>query len=124
MKRKTSTPSSITKPQKIMVVLHEDDVAPRFDLALGLFIAEFAPDGSKIMEKTLVLPHPSAEDLCRLILTEKITVLICGGIEQEYYDYLTWKDVRVVDSVIGDYQWAIRRCLETHLQSGDIQRPA
>jgi hypothetical protein len=107
---------------KILVVLHEDHVAPRFDLTLGLFIAEVSPLGGVVREKTLVLPQSSAEDLCRLILTEKITVLICGGIEQEYYDYLNWKQVQVVDSVIGEYQWALDRWLQNLLQPGDIQR--
>ncbi|SDB40666.1 hypothetical protein SAMN05660653_01956 [Desulfonatronum thiosulfatophilum] len=114
------TPSS---SGKILIVLHEDDVAPRFDLALGLFLAEVSADGAISNERTLVLPQSSAENLCRLLLTEKITVMICGGIEQEYYDYLTWKHIKIIDSVIGDYHWALRRFADSRLSSGDIQRP-
>ncbi len=114
-------PKQLAPPGKILIVLHEDDVAPRFDLALGLFIAEVDAHGATIQERTLVLPQSSAEALCRLILTEKITVLICGGIEQEYYDYLIWKHVHVLDSVIGEYQWALHRWRKGLLQTGDIQ---
>lgn len=116
------THAAASPPGKILIVLHGDDVAPRFDLALGLFMAEVAADGRVLQEKTLVLPQASAEDLCRLILAEQITTLVCGGIEQEYYEYLTWKHVQVFDSVIGDYQWALDRYCRSQLHSGDIQR--
>jgi hypothetical protein len=111
-----------TAATRILIVLYEDDVAPRFDLAMGLLIAEVSPKGEILDEKTLVLPQASAEDLCRLILTERISTLICGGIEQEYYDYLTWKQVQVVDSVIGPYQWALHKWIEHGLKPGDIHR--
>lgn len=109
------------RASKVLIVLHEDNVAPRFDLALGLYIGELNPDNSIALEKTLVLPHSSAEDLCRLILTEKVDTLICGGIEQQYYDYLNWKQITVIDSVIGDYQWALQRLRDRLLMPGDIQ---
>jgi predicted Fe-Mo cluster-binding NifX family protein len=109
--------------RRILIVLYEDDVAPRFDLAMGVFIAETTGQGEIIDRKTLVLPQASAEDLCRLILTEQISTLICGGIEQEYYDYLTWKHIRVVDSVIGPFEWALERLLNGSLKFGDICPP-
>ncbi|HDQ39647.1 MAG TPA: dinitrogenase iron-molybdenum cofactor biosynthesis protein [Desulfonatronum sp.] len=109
--------------EKILVVLHEDDVAPRFDLAMGVYVALISNDGRVLEDKTLVMPKASAEDLCRLILTERITTLICGGIEQEYFDYLAWKQIRVIDSVIGNYEWAVQRLLGDRLRPGDIHRP-
>ncbi len=108
-------------PQKILIVLHEDDVAPRFDLALGVYIATIATGGQVLEEKTLVMPQASAEDLCRLILTERVNVVVCGGIEQEYYDYLAWKHIPVLDSVIGTAEWAMHRHIQGRLQAGDIQ---
>lgn len=107
--------------QKILIVLHEDDVAPRFDLALGVSIATIATGGQVLEEKTLVMPQASAEDLCRLILTERVDVVVCGGIEQEYYDYLAWKHIMVLDSVIGAKEWAMRRHIQGRLHAGDIQ---
>jgi hypothetical protein len=112
-----------TMPPKILIVLHEDDVAPRFDLAMGVYVAQLTPEGQVLDDKTLVMPRASAEDLCRLILTERISAVICGGIEQEYFDYLTWKQIRVIDSVIGNHEWALGRLLQDRLQPGDIQRP-
>jgi hypothetical protein len=49
----------------------------------------------------MVLPQASAEKLCHMIITEDIQAVICGGIEEEYYDYLCWKRIDVMDSVIG-----------------------
>jgi hypothetical protein len=47
-------------------------------------------------------------------------VVICGGIEEEYYQYLTWKRVKVLDSVIGDSGEALERLAAGRLQAGDI----
>jgi hypothetical protein len=47
---------------------------------------------------------------------------VCGGIEDEYYQYLKWKNVKVLDSVIGSYNDVIKRLESGTLQSGDIIR--
>jgi predicted Fe-Mo cluster-binding NifX family protein len=102
------------------VTLLENDVAPRFDLATEVFISAIGRDRSTAAGKTLVLAHPSAEDLCQLILDEHIEVVICGGIEREFYDYLTWKEVAVVDSVSGPWERALDAYRQGTLRPGDI----
>jgi hypothetical protein len=102
------------------VTLHENDVAPRFDLATEVFISVVGQDRSTAEGKTLVLGHPSAEELCQLILDEHIEVVICGGIEGEFYDYLTWKEVAVVDSVTGPWERALDAYRHGTLRPGDI----
>ncbi len=92
--------------RKVCVPLYGDEIAPRFDLAtevwFGMFLQEEDDQESRLeAERTVILPRPSAEDLCRLLLEEGVSLLVCGGIEQEYFDYLRWKRVEVVDSVIG-----------------------
>jgi hypothetical protein len=81
-----------------------------------------ADNGRLIEEKTVVLPRASAEQLCHLVLVEKIQSVICGGIEDEYYKYLTWKNVTVFDSVIASYKAAIKRFQSKTLRPGDIIR--
>lgn len=108
------------KPRKVLIALYGNDVAPRFDLATEVLIAVVASDGSLSDEKTVVLPHSSAEQLCHMSLTEEVQVVICGGIEDEYYQYLTWKKVQVLDSVIGPYEPVLARFRKGGLQSGDI----
>ena len=81
-------------PKKLLIALHEDDVAPRFDLTTEVLLVELDQEGKLMEERVLILPQPSSEKLCHLILTEGIDVVICGGIEEEYFDYLTWKRCR------------------------------
>ena len=95
-------------------------MAPRFDLATEVYIFSMADGGRPIEEKTVVLPRASAEQLCHLVLTEKIDTVVCGGIEDEYYQYLKWKHVKVMDSVIGFYETVIDRFCSGTLQAGDI----
>lgn len=106
--------------QRIFIPLHREEVAPRFDLATEVLHAEFSDDGAIVKEKLLILPGPSAERLCHMVMTEHIHTLICGGIDQEVYDYLVWKRIRVIDDVIGPGALMLRRYLKGHLKAGDI----
>jgi predicted Fe-Mo cluster-binding NifX family protein len=108
--------------QKVLITLYGDHVAPRFDLTTEVHIFQMSDNGRLVEEKTVVLPRASAEQLCHLVLVEKIQTVICGGIEDEYYKYLTWKNVTVFDSVIGSCKAAIKRLQSEKLRSGDIIR--
>jgi predicted Fe-Mo cluster-binding NifX family protein len=88
---------------RVLIPLVGDDIAPRFDLAPEALIAEVNSDRNVTVEKSIVLPQASAEALCRLIMTERVDVVICCAIEEEYYQYLTWKKVKVVDSATGNH---------------------
>lgn len=106
--------------KKVLVTLYGNDVAPRFDLATEVLIASVADDGTMREEKTMVLPQASAEKLCHMVLTEEVHAVICGGIEQEYYEYLTWKRVNVIDSVVGFYEAVLQKFGRGTLKAGDI----
>ncbi len=106
--------------KRVLVVLYGNDVAPRFDLATEVLIASVVTDGKVEETKILVLPQASAEKLCHMILTEDVQAVICGGIEDEYYQYLTWKRVKVFDSVAGPYELALEKLGTGALQPGDI----
>lgn len=105
---------------KVLVPVHEDRVAPRFDLAAEVRVATVGPGGRLGGEKLLILPQPSAEQLCHLILSESVTVVICGGIEEEHFDYLTWKKITVIDDVIGPSRWALETFACGRLARGQV----
>ncbi|AGW14662.1 NifB/NifX family molybdenum-iron cluster-binding protein [Megalodesulfovibrio gigas] len=88
---------------RLLIPLLGLEVAPRFDLATEVWIGELdAATPEHITGSTIiVLPQASAEDLCQLILKEAVDVVLCGGIEEEFYDYLQWKRIQVIDSVIA-----------------------
>ncbi|MFC1856792.1 NifB/NifX family molybdenum-iron cluster-binding protein [Thermodesulfobacteriota bacterium] len=110
----------LTMSIKILIPLHENDVAPRFDLATEVLIATGAEKAGSWKKRMMVLPRASADQLCHLVITEGIRIVICGGIEDTYYQYLIWKKIEVIDSVIGSTESALKRFIEGTLKTGDI----
>lgn len=105
---------------KVLVTVSGEEVSNRFDLTSEVVIAECA-DGNIIGKpRTILLGRPSAEELSGLILKENITVVICGAIEENHYRYLTWKNVKVLDSVIGPYREALHMVSGNTLSPGEI----
>ena len=105
---------------KVLITILENEVAPRFDLATEVLLATMDQQGQILEEKTIVLPRASSEDLCYMILAENVAVVVCGGIEDEFYQYLAWKKVRVIDSVIGPWDRVLKELGENRLQAGAI----
>ena len=118
VKRSVNNEKSLTMT-KVLIPLLGDDVAPRFDLAPEALIAVFRPDRGLIEERTIILPEASAEALCHLILTEKVDMVVCCGIEEEYYQYLIWKKLKVIESVMGPYTRVLDRVMMGNISHGD-----
>lgn len=105
---------------KVMICLYGNEVSPRFDLTREVLIAVIDENAVTRDEKEVVLPQASVEMLSHMIMTEGIKIIVCGGIEEEYYQYLKWKNVKVLDSVIGDCQTVLQRLAQGRLKAGDI----
>lgn len=95
-----------------------DGVAPRFDLATEVLIARSRKGRLAGEPRVVLLPGPSADQLCSFVLAKGITCVVCGGIEDAHYQYLTWKKVQVVDRVIGSWKDVLRLLLSRQLRSG------
>ncbi len=106
--------------RKVLLVLDGNDVAPRFDLALELSIVSVDDDGKPVERRDISLARPSAEAFCGTVTSENVQTVICGGIEKEYLQYLGWKNVEVIHSVIGSAKVAISRYRKGALKSGDL----
>lgn len=106
--------------RRIIVPLFGSEVAPRFDLAHEVLTAKVSASNHVFDEKVLVLAEASADRLCHMIISEENTTVICGGIEQEHLDYLVWKQIEVIDNVIGPSDEALRRFANGKLAAGDI----
>jgi len=105
---------------KILFTLQGDMIAPRFDLATEVHIVNLTE--GRVIEPTrsLLLPGPSVDELCGLILRENISILVCGGIENEQYQFLVWKKVKVFDRVIGNIHDSLRLFLTGRLEVGMV----
>ncbi len=104
--------------KKILIPIHGAEVAPRFDLATEVAFISQDPEAGRWSERIVVVPQPSAERLCHMILSEDVKTLVCGAIEEEYYQYLVWKRVTVIDSVMGPWAAAADRLMAGDLASG------
>ncbi len=106
--------------KRILIPLMGDFVAPRFDLAPEALIVTMDDEGRIMEERTLVMSRPSPEALCQLITTERINILVCCGIEDEFYQYLIWKKVQIYDSTIGSYIEVVRRLKDGTLKDNEV----
>ncbi len=108
---------------KALVTLDLDHVAPRFDLAAEVWVGHVEDGGRTRGGKTLVLSAASADELCRLVLTEKVERVVCGAVEDKYFEYLQWKGVTVVDSVVGPLTEVIAALGRGDLAPGAVFEP-
>jgi len=107
--------------EKLLIPVQGDFVAQRFDLATEIIIAEFDKSGHMEGEpKTIIMERASDDELCQMIVDLSITDVICGGIEEQHYNFLIWKKVTVYDSVIGNWQIAMDKAVSGTLQPGEI----
>ncbi len=101
-----------------MIPLHNNEVAPRFDLATDVLLVK-VKSGGEISERIIVLPQASADDLCALATSDGTDAVVCGGIDDEHYQYLRWKGIEVLDDVIGPVKDVLQAYKDGKLSCGD-----
>jgi predicted Fe-Mo cluster-binding NifX family protein len=105
---------------KILITAQGDFVAQRFDLTAEVVIATVEGGEPVGKPRTIIMDRPSPEDLCNMIMEEDIALVICGGIEDRHYQFLTWKKIGVIDFVIGDHQAALKKAIAGDLKPGEL----
>ncbi|WP_028573932.1 NifB/NifX family molybdenum-iron cluster-binding protein [Desulfonatronovibrio hydrogenovorans] len=108
--------------QRVLITVHDHDISPRFDYTLEVLIVEKDGEGQIVDKKNLLLSEPSAEEICNLVQTENVQAVICGGIEADYYQYLTWKKVLVFDNIMGPVSRVLEAWTEGVLKEDTIFR--
>jgi predicted Fe-Mo cluster-binding NifX family protein len=105
---------------KILITAQGDFVAQRFDLTAEVVIATVESGKRGHKPRAIIMDRPSAEGLCNMIMEEHIDLVICGGIEERHYQFLTWKKIRVVDFVIGDHESVLKKAIAGDLKAGEL----
>ncbi len=105
---------------KILITAQGDFVSQRFDLTAEVVIA--VVEGGQLIgnPRTIIMDRPSPEDLSNMIMEENIDLVVCGGIEERYFQFLTWKKIKVIDYVIGDHHTALQKMADGTLRPGDL----
>ncbi|MCP3889585.1 MAG: hypothetical protein GY702_12040 [Desulfobulbaceae bacterium] len=106
--------------RKLLIPIQGDFVAQRFDLAREIIIVTYDKNTIVGAPKTIIMNKASDEELCQMIVEENITDVVCGGIEEPHYNFLIWKKVTVLDSIIGGWQEAIDTMIAGTLKRGMI----
>lgn len=104
----------------VLVTLHRGAVSPRFDHTSEVWLGRVDASGALVRSRNMLLANASVEDLCRIILAENVTTVVCCGIEQQYYDYLAWKRIRVLDGVVGGRDAVVAALVDGTLEAGAI----
>ena len=105
---------------KLLIPIQGDYVAPRFDLAAEVVIARHTNGELTEEVKTIIMEKPSDEELCQMIVEEHVTEVVCGGIEELHYNFLSWKKVKIVDRVIADWETALQKSLKGEIKPADV----
>ncbi len=104
----------------VLVPLLRNEVAPRLDLALEVLVARISDEDEEMSRDVILLDHASADGLCDFVLKNGVSTVIVNGVEEEYYHYLRWKRVEVVDQVMGPVDAVLERWRAGRLAPGDI----
>lgn len=104
-----------------LITLCRDEIAPRFDMTAEALVVPLDPPGTEAGEEFqhLVLAHASNEELCDVITRSGVSVVVCGGIEEDYYHYLRWKRIDVICNVMGRFEDVLRELAAGRLGPGD-----
>ena len=105
---------------RVLIPLWNEDVAPRFDLAQEALVALLGENGEIAEKQIIVLPQASAEGLCDFIIRERVDMVVCCAVDEECYQYLTWKKIKIFESVGGSAADVLERVRDGSLQSGDM----
>ena len=105
---------------KIMITTRGDFVSPRFDLSPEVIIATYYDRQLLEEPRSIIISDVSAEIICDLALQENVATVICGGIEEQHYQFLTWKKITVIDAVVGPYTDVLELAMNNTLEPGSI----
>ncbi len=105
---------------KILITTRGDYVSPRFDQSTEVVIGICYDEQLLEDPHSILISGESAETICDIALHEKVATVICGGIEDQHYQFLNWKKIRVIDSVIGPYGDILKLAVHNRLQPGTI----
>jgi len=100
----------------IAIPVYENRVMPRFGCTRQLVIA--CIQRNEIVEqKQLTLTNESFGELPAILVSEQVTLMICGGIHPRFQHLLHQQQIEVAWGVRGEWRQAVQAYLAGTLQS-------
>ena len=109
--------------RRALIAIRGNEVAWRFDRTAEALVCNIADSGEVTARAEIIFARNSGEDLCEYVLAHGIDTVVAGAVEEEYYHYLRWKRVDVIDNVAGELDPVLERLARGRLSSGDILFP-
>ncbi|WFS61413.1 NifB/NifX family molybdenum-iron cluster-binding protein [Pseudodesulfovibrio thermohalotolerans] len=107
--------------ENILIPIMDDELSPRFDLAPEVLIISITRETSAmgtLNERVISFETPSAEAMYRLVMAENIQTIICAGMENEVFEFLKRKGIKVIDNVCGPVDPILEAYLAGQLSPG------
>ncbi len=108
--------------RKIAVTVWEHRVSPVFDSARTLLIAEI--DGKTIANISYLTVDPERlMELVRLLLAQKVMVIICGAVSEGPATMLEAAGFELIPFITGDVHRILAHCMEDNAVWSDFKMP-
>ena len=104
---------------KIAIPVFHTKVSPRFDTTQGFILLEI--EECNVMEREqLTTKGWTSSTKIKQLIELGVDTLICGGIDRESMQYLSFKGIKVYSWVTGEVDDAVSCFLKNGLESGVI----
>jgi predicted Fe-Mo cluster-binding NifX family protein len=97
---------------RIAIPIHGNRVMPRFGCTREILIADIE-DGNVLATKLIAA---GIQAVHRLLATERVSILICGGIHPRFQQVLQEQNIEIIWGVVGEWQEVLQAYLRGTLQ--------
>jgi predicted Fe-Mo cluster-binding NifX family protein len=109
---------------KIAIPIFENRISPRLDCAKKILLVKVAEKDKKVISsRETETQTGGTSGNIEFYISNKINVVICGGLSIEMQDMLVKHGIRVISWVTGEAQKALDLFIEGKLASGTMLCP-
>ena len=101
---------------KVLIPIENDRITPRFISAKTFRVFEINESGVIKGKSDIDVSSMGSFEKARLVRKEKIDIVICLGIENWIYHYLTGFNIKVIVGIAGDAEEVIKNLTDGKLQ--------
>ena len=101
---------------KIAIPIHGNRVMPRFGCTREIIVVT-VEGGQRVSLKRLTMTPETLVSVPALLTSERVSVMICGGIHPRFQQGLRRHNIRFVWGVVGEWQDVLQAYLDGTLQS-------